>query len=33
MEKDMVEIQNHLVDDSMLVKKGAQEITVKVFPL
>ena len=31
MAKDLEEIKNHLVDDSMVVKKGAQGITVKVF--
>lgn len=31
MEKDMDEIQNHLVADSGLVKKGTQEITVKLL--
>lgn len=26
------EIKNHLVDDNMVVKKGTNRITVKVFP-
>lgn len=29
---DMEEIRNHLVDDNMVVRKGTQGITVKVFP-
>lgn len=32
MEKDMEKLKNHLVDDSMVVKKGTQGITVKMFP-
>lgn len=31
MEKDIEEIKNHFVDDSMTVKNGAQGITVKIF--
>lgn len=32
MASDMEEIKNHLVDDNMVVKKGTNRITVKVFP-
>ncbi|KLU69150.1 MAG: hypothetical protein RHS_5032 [Robinsoniella sp. RHS] len=32
MEKDMEKIKNHLVDDSMVVKKGTKGIMVKMFP-
>lgn len=32
MASDMEEIKNHLVDDNMVVKKGASGISVKVFP-
>lgn len=32
MTSDMEEIKNHLVDDNMVVKKGTEGITVKVFP-
>lgn len=32
MVSDMEEIKNHLVDDNMVVKKGIEGITMKVFP-
>ena len=32
MASDMEEIKNHLVDDSMLVKKGTSDISVKIYP-
>lgn len=32
MANDLEEIKNHLVDDSMVVNKRAQGITVKIFP-
>ena len=32
LESDMEEIKNHLLDDNMIVKKGSNRISVKVFP-
>ena len=32
IEQNMEDIKNHLVDDNMVVKKGTNRITVKVFP-
>lgn len=32
MASDMEEIKNHLVDDNMVVKKGKEGISVKIFP-
>ncbi len=32
MANDMEDIKNHLVDDNMLVKKGTNRLSVKIFP-
>ena len=32
IEQNIEDIKNHLVDDNMVVKKGTNRITVKVFP-
>lgn len=32
IEQDIEDIKNHLVDDNMVVKKGTDGITVKLFP-
>ena len=32
IEQNIEDIKNHLVDDNMVVKKGTEEITVKLFP-
>lgn len=32
MESDIEEIKNHLIDDSMIVRKGTKGIAVKIFP-
>ena len=30
--KNIEEIKQHLLDDSMVVKKGTDRLTVKIFP-
>jgi len=32
IEQNIEDIKNHLVDDNMVVKKGTDGITVKLFP-
>ena len=32
IEQNIEDIKNHLVDDNMVVKKGTEGITVKLFP-